>query len=163
VLGSADLGDDVLEIGPGPGITTPLVRERSRRVTAVEIDPWSVRTLREKFRADPSITVVEGDATRMPFEDGRFSSAVCFTMLHHVPSTELQDRLLSEVDRVLRPGGTFIGSDSTDSLRFRLYHMFDTCVPIDPSTLPDRLRAAGFTDPRVDAPARGFRFRAMRS
>jgi protein-L-isoaspartate O-methyltransferase len=33
-----DLGEDVLEIGPGPGLTTDLLRDRTARVTAVEID-----------------------------------------------------------------------------------------------------------------------------
>jgi protein-L-isoaspartate O-methyltransferase len=34
----ADLGADVLEIGPGPGLTTDLLRTRAARVTAVEVD-----------------------------------------------------------------------------------------------------------------------------
>lgn len=34
----ADLGDDVLEIGPGPGRTTDLLRERAAHVTALELD-----------------------------------------------------------------------------------------------------------------------------
>ncbi|MFZ0041798.1 MAG: class I SAM-dependent methyltransferase, partial [Solirubrobacteraceae bacterium] len=33
----------------------------------------------------------QGDATRMPFEDQRFSAVVCFTMLHHIPSRNLVD------------------------------------------------------------------------
>ena len=33
-----DLGDDVLEIGPGPGRTTDLLRERAKLVTVVEMD-----------------------------------------------------------------------------------------------------------------------------
>jgi protein-L-isoaspartate O-methyltransferase len=35
----ADLGDDVLEVGPGPGLTTDLLRQRTARLTAVEFDP----------------------------------------------------------------------------------------------------------------------------
>jgi 16S rRNA A1518/A1519 N6-dimethyltransferase RsmA/KsgA/DIM1 with predicted DNA glycosylase/AP lyase activity len=37
-LGKARLGDDVLEVGPGPGITTDLLRTRLARLTAVELD-----------------------------------------------------------------------------------------------------------------------------
>ena len=68
----------------------------------------------------------------MEFADASFDTAVCFTMLHHVPSRELQDRLLAEGYRVLKPGGWFYGSDSTTSFRFRLFHVFDTCVPVEP-------------------------------
>jgi SAM-dependent methyltransferase len=163
VLGDAALGDDVLEIGPGPGITTGIIKERSRKMTLLEIDPWSIDALRTKFDADPTIDVVQGDATRMPFEDGRFSSAICLTMFHHVPSAELQDALLAEAHRVLRPGGTFLGSDSTASFRFSLYHLGDTCVPVDPDRFGERLRGAGFADPKISRARGSFRFRATRT
>ena len=160
VLGVADLGDDVLEIGPGPGITTAIIRQRAPRMTLLEIDPWSVRQLREKF-AD-GVEVVEGDATRMPFDDGRFSAAICLTMFHHVPSAELQDVLVAEAHRVLRPGGLFLGSDSTASWRFTLYHLGDTCVPVDPDRFGDRLQRAGFVDPKISKAGGSFRFRASK-
>jgi hypothetical protein len=56
-------------------------------------------------------------------------------MLHHVPSPELQDRLFAEVCRVLRAGGTFIGTDSIDSDAVRQGHVDDVFVPVDPATL----------------------------
>ena len=37
-LGDAELGDEVLEVGPGPGLTTDVLRQRVPRLTAVEID-----------------------------------------------------------------------------------------------------------------------------
>ena len=37
-LQGVELGDDVLEIGPGPGVTTDLLRGRTRRLTALEVD-----------------------------------------------------------------------------------------------------------------------------
>jgi len=161
VLGDAGLGDDVLEIGPGPGITTAIIRQRAPRMTLLEIDPWSVRQLREKY-GDGGVEVVEGDATRMPLDDGRFSAAICLTMFHHVPSAELQDALLAEAHRVLRPGGLFLGSDSTASWRFTLYHLGDTCVPVDPGGFGDRLQRAGFVDPKISKAGGSFRFRASK-
>jgi SAM-dependent methyltransferase len=82
-------------------------------------------------------------------------------MLHHVPSQALQDRLLAEVCRCLRPGGLLVGSDTLPSLRFRLYHLADTMV-VDPDRLPGRLEAAGFDGPLVDTGAGRLRFRARR-
>ena len=46
VLGDDDLGDDVLELGAGPGLVTDLLVERAPRVTAVEIDEQLATALR---------------------------------------------------------------------------------------------------------------------
>ena len=67
---------------------------------------------------------------------------VTTTTLHHVPSHALQDRLLAEAHRVLRPGGWFTGSDSRTSLAFRLAHRGDVLTVVDPETFRDRLTAA---------------------
>jgi ubiquinone/menaquinone biosynthesis C-methylase UbiE len=98
----------------------------------------------------------------MPFPDGSFSGAVSLTMLHHVPSREAQDRLLAEVCRVLKPGARFAGTDSLTSLRWRLYHVLDTCVPVDPDTFGRRLSEAGFVEAMVDSNPWAFRFRARK-
>ena len=160
-IGDRDLGDAVLEIGPGPGHTTDWLRQRVPRLTAIEIDTRLADSLKARL-ANTNVTVVEGDATAMPFPDNAFTSAVCFTMLHHVPSAELQDRLLTEACRVLRPGGVIIGSDSTPSLRWNLYHIFDTRVPVDPGGFAARLTAAGFKSPEVRRGPNYFGFTAVK-
>lgn len=149
---------DLLEVGPGPGATTGLLRKRVRHVTAVENDPALARKLTERFAADPAIDVRHADATDLPFPDSHFSAAASFTMLHHLPSAELQDRLFAEVLRVVRPGGAFFGTDSLDGPGFRVLHEGDTCTPIDPLTLGERLRTAGFVDVDVSVLAIGVRF-----
>ena len=161
VLRGVELGDEVLEVGPGPGLTTDLLRKRVSRVTAIEIDPRLAGALRQRTHGQ-GLEVVTGDATAMPFQAARFSAAVSFTMLHHVTSPELQDRLLAEVCRVLRPGGVFAGSDSTASFLFHLAHLGDTMVLVDPDRFVSRLQAAGFTDARVRRGNRAFSFRAIR-
>ncbi|MEO7143916.1 MAG: methyltransferase domain-containing protein [Bryobacteraceae bacterium] len=95
VLDGIDLGTSVLEIGSGPGLTTGALRRRCARMTAIEIDPRLAGAL-GRGMAGRNVSVVLGDATAMPFARERFSSAVCFTMLHHVASVELQDRLLGQ-------------------------------------------------------------------
>lgn len=140
----AELGDDVLEIGPGPGLTTDLLRERVPAVTAVEIDPDLAAALAGRL-AGTNVEVIHGDATRMALPTDRFSAATCFSMLHHLPSAHAQDRLFAEVHRVLRPGGVFVGVDSLDTERIRAAHSDDTFVPVDPATLGRRLETAGFT------------------
>ena len=159
VLGDLALGDDVLEIGPGPGVTTEQLRDRAARLTAVEIDDRLAAALTERMRGT-NVRVVHGDATRLTFPDASFSGAVAFTMLHHVPSAALQDRLLAEVRRVLKPGGVFAGSDSTTSLGFRVLHVRDTNVTVPPETFAARLRAAGFAEAEVHVGSGSFRFAA---
>ena len=164
-IDGAELGDDVLEVGPGFGPATEVLSQRAPRLTALEIDPALASALRDKLgeRAE----IVDGDATAMPFPDRSFSGAACFTMLHHVPSTELQDRLFGEVFRVLEPGGVFAGTDSVDGgLLFALAHVGDINVPIDPETLASRLETAGFERVSIErgdgVAAKTVRFRAYR-
>jgi SAM-dependent methyltransferase len=162
-VGTRDLGEDVLEVGPGPGMTTDILRHSVARLTAVEVDPVLATALADRLSGS-NVDVVHGDGAALPFEDRRFSGVTSFTMLHHVPSPELQNRLLSEVRRVLRPGGLLVGVDSIDGPEWRELHVGDTCVPVDPDTLADRLQRAGFVDIEVQRatpePSKRFRFSA---
>jgi len=161
VLSGAHLGENVLELGPGPGLTTDLLRLAVERITAIEVDPGLAESLRTGL-AGRNVEVIRGDATAMPFPDGQFSGGISMTMLHHVPSPDLQDRLLREACRVIKPGGLFVGSDSLPSLRMRLLHIGDTFVPADPDKFGARLEAAGFEVLKVDKNSEAFRFHARR-
>jgi len=148
VLAGIDLGQGMIEVGPGFGLATDVLRRRVANLTAVEIDPALVRGLARRL-AGTNVTVLQADGTRLPFGAWRFSSAASFTMLHHVPSVPRQDALLAELARVLQPGGVLIGADSLDDAEFREFHRDDVCVPVDPADLPERLRRAGFADVNV--------------
>jgi SAM-dependent methyltransferase len=160
-LAGATLEAPALEIGPGPGVTTDYLSRRIRSLTALEQDSVLAKKLRERFH-NTNVRVIEGDATAMPFENGAFRTVFCFTMLHHVPSASLQDRVIAEVARVLAPGGVFVGTDSRMSLRMKLFHWFDTMVIVDPETFPGRLLKAGFADAQVELSESAFRFAATR-
>jgi ubiquinone/menaquinone biosynthesis C-methylase UbiE len=147
-LREARLGDDVLEVGPGPGMTTDLLHVALPKLTVLELDEQLADALTTRLDGT-NVEVVRGDATAMPFEDGRFTGAVSFTMLHHVPTTELQDRLFAEVARVLQPGGVFVVSDSLASEELAAFHHDDVYNPVDPVTVETRFRAAGFADVAV--------------
>jgi ubiquinone/menaquinone biosynthesis C-methylase UbiE len=161
VLSSADLGPNVLELGPGPGFSTDLMRRSVERLVVIEVDAQLAASLSSRLRGS-NVQVVAGDATAMPFRDAQFSGVVSFTMLHHVPSAELQDRLLRQVWRVLKPGGVFVGSDSLQSWLMRVIHIGDTLVPVDPNSFAARLEAAGFRVVEIEKNSRAFRFHAQR-
>jgi SAM-dependent methyltransferase len=160
-LEGLDLGPSVLEVGPGYGATTDLLLSRVGQLTCVEIDAELAEHLRRRMPKQ-NVTILCEDATRMSLPDACFDAAVCFTMLHHVPSARMQDQLLAEIARTLRPGGIFAGTDSLDSRFFRLIHAFDTLVVVDPTTFSERLSAAGFEDAVVDVNPYAFRFRARK-
>jgi ubiquinone/menaquinone biosynthesis C-methylase UbiE len=148
-MGEVDLGDDVIEVGPGYGATTDVLCERLPRLTSVEIDEALAAMLTERFNAKENVEIVLGDATALGYPDGRFTGAACFTMLHHVPTIALQDRLFAEVARVLRPGAALVASDSLASDELAAHHEDDTYNPVDPDTLAARLEAAGFSEVEV--------------
>ncbi|WP_114755743.1 class I SAM-dependent methyltransferase [Nocardia pseudobrasiliensis] len=160
VLDEVELGDATLEIGPGYGANIRALRERTPELTGVEIDPALAARLRDRHAG--RIRVIDGDGAAMPLPDREFSAVVSFTMLHHVPTPTLQDAVFAEAFRVLRSGGVFAGSDGLDRFAFRLVHLGDTCVPVPPATLPERLTRAGFTDVKVESGVGSFRFSARR-
>jgi SAM-dependent methyltransferase len=160
-IGDTDLGPNVLEIGPGPGLTTDLLRTSVPRLTALEIDPTFASSLSTRLKGS-NVRVIKGDATGMPFGESEFSAAVSFTMLHHVPSQELQNKVFAEVLRVLKPGGYFVGSDSLQNWSMKIIHIGDTLVPVNPDTFGARLESAGFEVLEVQKNPQAFRFRARR-
>src|SRR5262245_12506526 len=71
-LKGVELGEDVLEIGPGPGMTTDVLRQHFARLTLVEVDHHLAESLERRMRGT-NVRVVESDATAMNFTDASFS------------------------------------------------------------------------------------------
>lgn len=159
VLEGHDLGGDVLELGPGPGLTTDILLRLVPRLTALELDEALASALATRL-SDAGVDVVCGDATDSGLPSGSFSAVTCFTMLHHVPTAAGQDRLFAEVRRVLRSGGLFVGTDGLDTPERRELHSDDIFAPVDAETLPARLAAAGLVDVRVEVDGDRVRFSA---
>jgi ubiquinone/menaquinone biosynthesis C-methylase UbiE len=138
-----DLGDDVLELGPGPCAVTSWLHARvpAPGLVAVEQSAADASALAARLTG---VTVECGDATALRFADASFNTVVTCTMLHHIPTRSLQDRVLAEAFRVLRPGGAFLGSDSLPSDSLHHFHEGDVYNPIEPASFLTRLQVAGF-------------------
>jgi ubiquinone/menaquinone biosynthesis C-methylase UbiE len=161
ILRGSELGEHVLELGAGPGAATKELALRAARVTSLEYDHAFAAKLGARVNG-VSVTVIQGDAAALPFSDATFSSAIAILMLHHLRSSELQDRAFAETARVLRPGGVFLAFEIKDSWLHRVAHIRSTFVPVDPSSAVPKLKTAGFTQGTVDLQRGGFRIRAIR-
>ncbi|HEU4713542.1 MAG TPA: class I SAM-dependent methyltransferase [Pyrinomonadaceae bacterium] len=110
VLKSADLKDkDVLEIGCGAGGGAAFIaREyQPRSLTAIDLLPVNIESAEERG-AIPGLTFAVGDGTALQFPDNSFDVVVNIESSHCYSSVE---KFLSEVKRVLKPGGVFLYAD----------------------------------------------------
>lgn len=99
---SRELGDDpVIEVGSVPCHLTLALARMGRRVIGVDIDPTRATSVIEATGLDVRRVDVEAEA--LPFDDASFGSAVFTEILEHLRIDPLFT--LSEVNRVLRPGG----------------------------------------------------------
>jgi SAM-dependent methyltransferase len=144
-LRGVELGEEAIEIGPGPGFTTDILRTMTAHLTAVEIDQGLAGSLAERM-ADGNVEVVIGDASALQFGSDRFSGGASFHMLHHIAPADVQDRVFAEMARVLAPGAVFVAADGTYNDATAAFHEGDTYNPIVPEELAARLDRAGFVD-----------------
>lgn len=154
-LQGVSLGDDVIEVGPGPGLTTDVLRTLTARLTAVESDPALAGALADRL-AGSNVEVICGDATSLDLPTGRFTAAASFHMLHHIPTVEAQDGVFAELARVLRVGAPLVAADGIDDEGLREFHIDDVYNPIDPATLERRLSRSGFTSIEIRIHALGW-------
>jgi hypothetical protein len=85
------------------------------------------------------------------------------SVLHHVPSADLQDQILREVHRVLAPGAHLAATDARDVDVLREAHSGDTFVPLPTDTLVARLESVGFRDVDLKVADHEIRFAARKA
>lgn len=102
-------GLDVAEIGSGLGGGANLVATtcHPRSMTGLDLSSEAVAFCRRCHRAD-NLQFVEGNAMDLPFEDNRFDVILNVESSHCYPDF---GQFVSEVDRVLKPGGLFLITD----------------------------------------------------
>ena len=96
-------GKDVLDLGCRTGAVTRHYVD-GNNVVGVDVD----RTALKRIEDELGVSTVWADVDeRLPFDDSSFDVVVCGELLEHIRDP---DRLIEEVRRVLRPGGTLVGS-----------------------------------------------------
>jgi SAM-dependent methyltransferase len=120
---------DVLEIGAGLGQFTTLLARRAGSVCALEVVPGQAEFAAERCRQEGINNVflaVGGDDCRLPYSDGAFDVVVlnlvlewCAMRCTDEPIIDVQRRLIREICRVLKPGGSFyLATKNRFSLRY---------------------------------------------
>jgi arsenite methyltransferase len=145
-------GEQVLEIGFGPGRTLGLLANRGALVTGVEVSPAMIKVATKRNAsavAADTISLYEGDGTTLPLPDDAFDAVLSVHNVYFWPDPA---RTLGETDRVLRPGGrvvlAFRGGEHPLPRRLdpAVYHTITSSQAIA------MLERAGFTDVTVHRP-----------
>ncbi len=108
--------EHVLDAGCGRGLALIGCAKRLTTGKAVGIDLWAAKDLSnnspEATRANAAaegvadrVEVETGDISKLPFADASFDVVISMTVIHNIPSRDRRDQALSELVRVLKPGG----------------------------------------------------------
>lgn len=134
----------LLEVGVGTGGLLPALRGRAERVVGVDHSPAMLEEARVRTAAE-GLTDVElrlGEMTHLPLSDGECEVALLNMVLHHAARP---GAVLTELGRVLVPGGTLVIADlarhGRDWVRERLA---DQWLGFEREELTGWLAAAGF-------------------
>jgi SAM-dependent methyltransferase len=99
-----------LDVACGPGLVTRALAPRVGSVLGVDVTPAMIELARSEA-ASASLGNVEfrlGDVGKLDLPNDSFDGAICRFSFHHIPAA---GRVLAEMARVVRPGGSVVVSD----------------------------------------------------
>ena len=99
----------VLEIGCGTGTLVVLLKQKypAAQIVGLDPDPKALRRAEKKVRrAGVVVQLDRGFADELPYERGTFDRVLSSLMFHHLDERD-REKMLREVLRVLKPGGSF--------------------------------------------------------
>ncbi len=104
------IGSKVLDLGGGPGRHTIELAKKGYTMTLGDLSPDLVKTAKEKAKGVPNIESIDvvNSVDMKIYKDASFDAVLCFGPLYHIIDDADIDRTLSEVYRVLKPGGEIL-------------------------------------------------------
>jgi ubiquinone/menaquinone biosynthesis C-methylase UbiE len=109
-------GKRVLDIACGEGYGANLLARTASKVVGVDVDPTTIEHARRKYR-DRNLEFSVGDCLEIPCADQSIDLVASFETIEHIADHE---RFLSEIKRVLAPGGLAMIS-SPDKAAYRAF------------------------------------------
>lgn len=97
-----------LDLGCGTGELMKLILRQDNTKTLYGIDLSGEMLKAAKNKLGQTATVILGDSEQLPFADNFFDVVYCNDSFHHYPAP---DKVLCEINRVLKPRGTFVMCD----------------------------------------------------
>ena len=103
--------DSLLDIGSGEGSFLELIKPKFQIIYSIEIDPFALKLLKEKFSSDTKIILIPKTVTDFLKEnpDLSFDYITCLDVLEHIPLSECQ-MVIEKLFRLLKPEGLLIMS-----------------------------------------------------
>lgn len=90
----------------------PLLQQRARRVSAIDISPVILRAAKTRY---PQFEGVVSDVRRLSYAEGTFDTVISISTLDHFESLDAIPDALREIHRVLRPGGGLLVTLDNDT------------------------------------------------
>jgi ubiquinone/menaquinone biosynthesis C-methylase UbiE len=149
-LAGAAPGRRALDVACGPGLLTLALAEAGAETTGVDATDALLALARaEAERRGLAVAFRAGDATALDLPSGSFDVVTCRAAFHHFPEPA---RVLAEMARVAKPGGSLLVADllgSEDAAQAQLHDRIERlCDPTHVRALPESafdalFRAAG--------------------
>ncbi|UCH90237.1 MAG: class I SAM-dependent methyltransferase [Thermoplasmata archaeon] len=138
-------GSTILDLGVGNGRNAVHAVKNNQNVVGVDIAGNMLALARSKFINIPgektlgSAEFVQADFEKLPIKPDTFDAVICVASLHHIPSGEGRLQVVSELHRVLKPGGTALVSVwDLDQPRFKQELMRQLYCVCRQAPQPDR-------------------------
>lgn len=144
-------GQDILDVGTGTGVLIPYLIQAvgpSGSITAIDYAEEMVKICQSKYSHLQNVTIELQEVEKLALPPGSFDAVTCFGLFPHI---ENRRKALSQIHRVLKPGGRLIIAHALSSAEIKAHHE-DTSLAVAQDTLPEEqemkrlLNQAGFSD-----------------